>query len=58
MTVRLKRIISRLGNLPVKEQNAIADLLLQEISWQQSFSKSQKQLSTLALESVKKKNRK
>jgi hypothetical protein len=52
MTVALKKIISRLTRLPAREQNAIAGLLEEEVAWQKSFSKSQKQLETLAFEAL------
>ena len=52
MTTALKNIFSRINSLPVKEQNAIANLLKEELAWQKSYDKSQKKLANLAAEAV------
>ena len=52
MTALLERAISRVSDLPVKRQNAIARLLLAEMDaeaqWDESFSASQQELAVLA----------
>lgn len=52
MTTALKNIFSKINNLPAKEQNAIAHLLGEELVWQRSYSKSQKELVLLAAEAM------
>jgi hypothetical protein len=52
MTTALKNIFTKLGKMPVAEQNAIAALLKEELAWADSFSKSQEQLSDLAAEAL------
>jgi len=52
VTTSLKNIITRLNTLPAKEQNAIAELLNEELAWQKSYDKSKKKLSALAAEAV------
>jgi hypothetical protein len=50
MTASLKSVFDKLNKLPSDEQNAIADLLSQELAWQNSFYKSESQLALLAQE--------
>jgi len=52
MTTALKNIVSKINHLPVKEQNALALLLAEELAWQRSYNKSQPQLSSLASEGL------
>ncbi len=52
MTTALKKVSSKINSLPVKEQNAIAGLLSEELAWQKSYAKSQKGLSLLAAEAL------
>ena len=52
MTTSLKNVFSKINRMPVREQNAIAELLIQELEWDKSFSKSQQQLSWLASEAL------
>ena len=52
MTTKLKNAFERLSSSSVKEQNAIADLLLKEFAWDESFKNSQNELSMLAAEAV------
>ena len=52
MTASLKAIFAKIDRMTTSEQNAIADLLSQEIAWQKSFYKSQKQLLLLAEEAT------
>ena len=52
MTTALKNIFTKINNLPAEEQNAIANLLVEELAWQKSYAKSQQQISTLAAEAV------
>jgi len=52
MTTALKNILSKINTLPTKEQNVIAGLLSEELAWQKSYAKSQKQLSSLAAEAL------
>jgi hypothetical protein len=62
MTVLLKKAIKRVSSLSEKEQNELAQLILDEISdeekWRYKFSKSQVELSFLASEAVKENNEK
>jgi len=39
MTERLQKVVAELSALPPKEQDAVADLLLQELAWDKSFKK-------------------
>lgn len=52
MTTALKNILSKIDRLPASEQNALAGLLKHELEWQQSFEKSQDELSMLAAEAL------
>ena len=52
MTTALKNIFSKINILPAKEQNALASLLSEELTWQKSYAKSQKQLSSLAAKAI------
>lgn len=52
MTTALKNIFEKINTLPVKEQNAIANLLKEELAWQKSYNRSQSQLSSLAAEAL------
>jgi hypothetical protein len=52
MTTALKNILSRINELPSKEQDAIAILLKEELDWQKSYDKSQKKISQLAAEAL------
>jgi len=50
MTTSLKKAIEGLNKLPSTEQNAIAELIVEELTWKSSFEDSQDFLSTLASE--------
>lgn len=52
MTTALKKIISKLDKMSVSEQNAIALLLSEELSWKKSFENSQNELQSLAEEAL------
>jgi hypothetical protein len=52
MTSSLKSVIEKIKRLPLSEQNALAKMLAEELQWQKSFSKSSKQLSSLAEEAL------
>ena len=52
MTSALRTIFEKLNGLPSVEQDAIAKLLSDELAWQKSFYKSQKQLGFLAEEAI------
>jgi hypothetical protein len=52
MTVAFKKLIARISKLASHEQDAIASLLEKELSWNKKFSKSQKQLTSLADEAL------
>ena len=60
MTVLLKKAIKRVSSLSEKEQNELAQIILDEISdeknWNYEFSNSQDELSLLAAEAVKENN--
>ena len=43
MTIALKKVFTQISRMPANEQEAIAGLLEKELSWQKSFSKTQKQ---------------
>ena len=50
MTTSLKKVIDGLNKLPSAEQNAIAELLTEELTWKSSFENSQDLLVSLAAE--------
>ncbi|CAN5852679.1 hypothetical protein BH11BAC7_BH11BAC7_23310 [soil metagenome] len=52
MTTALKNIFSKLGKMPVAEQNAIAALLKEELTWEKSFASAQDELTNLAAEAL------
>lgn len=52
MTTALKKVLSKLDKMPVSEQNAIALLLSEELSWKKSFENSQSQINSLAAEAL------
>jgi hypothetical protein len=56
MTKLLEKAVTAVSNLPDKEQDAIAAMILEELAdeerWAQSFAASQRQLSTLAKEAL------
>lgn len=56
MTELLQKAIAKLSELPEKEQEEIASLILEEIEdekkWQTSFANSEKQLEVLAEEAL------
>ena len=52
MTVAFKKLVARINRLASQEQDAIAGLLEEELSWNKKFSKSQKQLASLADEAL------
>lgn len=57
MAELVKKAIAKLSELPEKEQEEIASLILEEIEdekrWQTSFANSEKQLEILAEEALK-----
>lgn len=52
MTIALKNIIAKISQMPIAEQNAIASLLNDELSWKKSFKDSQDELLSLASEAL------
>ena len=52
MTVALKNVIEKINRLPSDEQNALAKLLSEELAWDKSFARSQKELASLANEAL------
>ena len=48
MTTSLKKAIEGLNKLPSTEQNANAELIVEELTWKTSFEDSQDFLATLA----------
>ncbi len=56
MTKLLEKAVNAVSNLPEKEQDAIAALILEELvdeqRWAQSFASSQRQLLMLAKEAL------
>jgi 7,8-dihydro-6-hydroxymethylpterin-pyrophosphokinase len=57
MTELLEKAFAKVSELPEKEQNEIASLILEEIAdeekWQKSFANSKAQLETLGEEALK-----
>jgi hypothetical protein len=52
MTVAFKKLIARINRMASHEQDAIACLIEEELSWNKKFSKSQKLLASLADEAL------
>ncbi len=52
MTKKLQQIITKLSKLNESDQNRIADLLSQELGWDDSFKSTQPQLQNLANEAL------
>ena len=52
MTTALKKVISKISAMPAIEQNALAELLSEELAWKRSFQNSQEELVTLAAEAL------
>jgi hypothetical protein len=52
MTTALKKAINNISELPAKEQNVIAALLMEELKWNGAFENSQDLLANLASEAV------
>lgn len=56
MTKLLEKAVSAVSNLPEKEQDAIATMILEELAdeerWAESLATSQRQLSILAKEAL------
>ena len=50
MTNQVKKAIQKIEELPQKEQEEIAKLILEELSWNRTFETSQEKLSSLAKE--------
>ena len=50
MTIALKKVFSDISKLPISQQNAIAELLIEELAWKESFENSQNELEMLAKE--------
>lgn len=53
MIDQVKKAIDQIEKLPKERQLEIAQLILDELKWEESFQKSQKELSTLAKEALK-----
>ncbi len=53
MTRLLEKAIKRLKQLPGKEQNRFASIVLDEITWQQLFEQSQNQLDKIGEQMLK-----
>jgi hypothetical protein len=52
MTASLKKVLTRINRLSTKEQNAIAEMLSNELNWEKSFKESPSELSQLASEAI------
>jgi hypothetical protein len=52
MVKELKQAIEKAEQLPESEQQALANLILSEIEWENSFANSQSKLSSLASEAL------
>ena len=52
MTNQVKKAIRKIEELPQKEQEEIANLILEELSWNRTFESSQDQLAILAKEAA------
>ena len=52
MVKELENAMKKAGQLPESEQQAIANLILSEIEWENSFAKSKDKLSSLANEAL------
>jgi hypothetical protein len=52
MISELKAAFEKAGALSDADQRVIAELIMDELNWDQTFKKSQKQLSSLAGEAV------
>jgi hypothetical protein len=52
MTETLNKVFHQIEILPENEQNEIAQLLTQELNWENTFAKSQDFLETLANEAT------
>jgi hypothetical protein len=56
MTKLLEKAVTAVSNLPEKDQDSIAAMILEELAdeerWAQSFAASQRQLSTFAKEAL------
>jgi hypothetical protein len=52
MVSELKQAVKQAEKLSSKDQKAVANIILDELAWNQSFSASQKQLSKLAEEAL------
>jgi hypothetical protein len=52
MITELKKAIEKAEKLSNKEQQVIAQLIVEEISWDQTLKDSEKQLSSLAQEAL------
>ena len=52
MTKNLEKAFEHLESLPNKDQNAIAELIMQELKWKKSFSENQHELANLAQEAL------
>jgi len=53
MTHQLEKVIGNLNQLSTREQNAIAELIQEELLWELSLKNSSVQLSKLADEAIK-----
>ncbi len=52
MIDQVKKIFNRIANLPEKQQIELANLIEDEISWEQTFASSQEALAVLAKEAI------
>jgi len=53
MTEQVKKVFQKIEQLPEKEQEEIAKLILEELSWEQTFAITQNQLANLASEATR-----
>ena len=53
MVAELKKAIERAEKLPNKEQQIIAQLIVDEISWDKTLEDSEKKLTSLAQEALR-----
>ncbi|MCU0418836.1 MAG: hypothetical protein MUC38_04190 [Cyclobacteriaceae bacterium] len=52
MTKRLEQALEKAKALPEAQQNALAELILQEIAWEKTLAQSTSELTSLAQEAL------
>jgi len=53
MTEHVRKAFQKIEELPEKEQEEIAKLILEELGWERTFASTQDQLASLAREATK-----